>query len=113
MTSDFNGAIPNTCRPPPLTGDRPMMGGIWLECRVVFRLRARADLVIDTSKPTATTKLKRLLTDVFGPGAQGFRVLITSSFKSLGITRDARLIFKGQVLATALAIPADHIASSA
>lgn len=89
-----------------------MMGGIWLECRVVFRLRARGDLVIDTSKPIAT-KLKRLLTDVFGPGAQGFRVLITSFFKSLGITRDARLIFKGQVLATALAIPADHIASSA
>jgi RNase adapter protein RapZ len=102
-----------TCRPPPLAGDRPVMGGTrLLECRVVFPLRARADLVIDTSNLTAT-ELKRPLTDSFGPRAQGVRVFITSFFKSLGIPRDARLIFKGEFLGTALALMADHIASSA
>ena len=78
---------------------------------MVFQLRARGDLVIDTPNLTAT-ELKRVLTDGFGAGAQGFRVFITSFFESLGIARDARLILKDQYLATAL-IPADHIVSSA
>ena len=77
------------------------MDGTRLECRVVFPLRARADFVIDTCN-VPPIELERQLTVDFGRGAGGFRVFVTFSSNFLGIPRDARRIFEGRFLATAL-----------
>src|SRR5260370_7050376 len=49
-----------TRRPHPLAGDRPVMDGIRLERRVLWPLRDRADLVIDTTLLTAAALKPRL-----------------------------------------------------
>jgi RNase adapter protein RapZ len=81
-----------TRRPHPLAGDRPVMDGIRLERRVVYAVRARADLLIDTSHLTAA-ELKRLLTGHFAQEISGLRVFITSFAYRHGVPRNADLIF--------------------
>jgi UPF0042 nucleotide-binding protein len=81
-----------TRRPHPLAGDRPVMDGIRLERRVLYPLRGRADLVIDTSQLTAAD-LRRLLNGHFALDGKGVRIFITSFSYRLGIPREADLIF--------------------
>jgi UPF0042 nucleotide-binding protein len=81
-----------TRRPHPLAGDRPVMDGIRLERRVVWPLRDRADLVIDTSHLTSAD-LKRLLSGHFALDARGLRVFVTSFAYRHGVPRDADLLF--------------------
>ena len=80
-----------TRRPHPLAGDRPVMDGIRLERRVLYALRGRADLVIDTSQSTPAD-LKRLVTAHFALDARRLRIFITSFSYRYGIPREADLI---------------------
>ena len=82
-----------TRRRHPLAGDRPVMDGIRLERDRVSPLRARADVVIDTSvlKPQ---ELKRLLTGHFGVCNQtGLGIFVTSFSFRQGVPREADLVF--------------------
>ncbi|HEV2301475.1 MAG TPA: RNase adapter RapZ [Stellaceae bacterium] len=81
-----------TRRPHPLAGDRPVMDGIRLERRMLYALRDRADLVIDTSQLTPAD-LKRLVTNHFALDARQLRIFITSFSYRYGIPREADLIF--------------------
>jgi UPF0042 nucleotide-binding protein len=80
-----------TRRPHPLAGDRPAMDGIRLERQVVFALRDRADLVVDTSNLTAA-ELKRLLTGHFVLTTSALRAFVTSFVYRHGGPREADLI---------------------
>ena len=93
-----------TRRPHPLAGDRPVMDGIRRERRVIFALRDRADLVIDTSLLTAAD-LKRLLTGHFALGASRLRIFVTSFAYRRGIPRDADLVFDVRFLANPHHVP--------
>jgi RNase adaptor protein for sRNA GlmZ degradation len=82
-----------TRRRHPLAGDRPVMDGIRLERDRVSPLRARADLVIDTSvlKPQ---DLKRLLIGHFGLGDRANLAIFVTSFSFReGLPREADLVF--------------------
>jgi RNase adaptor protein for sRNA GlmZ degradation len=82
-----------TRRRHPLAGDRPVMDGIRRERRLVSPLRARADVVIDTSvlKPA---DLKRLLAGHFALDDQpGLKVFVTSFSFRQGLPREADLVF--------------------
>ena len=82
-----------TRRRHPLAGDRPVMDGIRLERDRVSPLRARADVVIDTSvlKPQ---DLKRLLTGHFGLGGRpSLGIFVTSFSFRQGLPREADLVF--------------------
>ena len=82
-----------TRRRHPLAGDRPVMDGIRLERDRVSPLRARADVVVDTSvlKPQ---ELKRLLTGHFGLGGRPSLGLFVTSFSfRQGLPREADLVF--------------------
>lgn len=81
-----------TRRPHPLAGDRPVMDGIRLERRMLYTLRGRADLVIDTSQLTPG-ELKRLVSGHFGLDARRLRIFVTSFSYRYGIPREADLIF--------------------
>ena len=82
-----------TRRRHPLAGDRPVMDGIRLERDRVSPLRARADVVVDTSvlKPQ---ELKRLLTGYFGLGDRASLGIFVTSFSfRQGLPREADLVF--------------------
>jgi RNase adaptor protein for sRNA GlmZ degradation len=82
-----------TRRRHPLAGDRPVMDGIRLERDVVSPLRARADLVIDTSvsKPA---DLRRILAGHFALDSQRrLKIFITSFSFRQGLPREADLVF--------------------
>jgi RNase adaptor protein for sRNA GlmZ degradation len=82
-----------TRRRHPLAGDRPVMDGIRLERDRVSPLRARADVVVDTSvlKPQ---DLKRLLTGHFGLGNRANLAIFVTSFSfRQGLPREADLVF--------------------
>jgi RNase adaptor protein for sRNA GlmZ degradation len=82
-----------TRRRHPLAGDRPVMDGIRLERDRVSPLRARADVVVDTSvlKPQ---ELKRLLTGHFGLGDRASLGIFVTSFSfRQGLPREADLVF--------------------
>jgi UPF0042 nucleotide-binding protein len=82
-----------TRRRHPLAGDRPVMDGIRLERDRVSPLRARADVVVDTSvlKPQ---ELKRLLTGHFGLGDRASLAIFVTSFSfRQGLPREADLVF--------------------
>ena len=82
-----------TRRRHPLAGDRPVMDGIRLERDRVSPLRARADVVVDTSvlKPQ---ELKRLLTGHFGLSDRpGLGIFVTSFSFRQGLPREADLVF--------------------
>lgn len=93
-----------TRRPHPLAGDRPVMDGIRLERRVLYTLRGRADLVIDTSQSTPAD-LKRLVTGHFALDARPLRIFITSFSYRYGIPREADLIFDVRFLDNPYYIP--------
>lgn len=82
-----------TRRRHPLAGDRPVMDGIRLERELVSPLRARADLVIDTSvsKPA---DLKRILAGHFSlDDRPGLKLFVTSFSFRQGLPREADLVF--------------------
>jgi RNase adaptor protein for sRNA GlmZ degradation len=82
-----------TRRRHPLAGDRPVMDGIRLERDRVSPLRARADVVVDTSvlKPQ---DLKRLLTGHFGRSDRASLAIFVTSFSfRQGLPREADLVF--------------------
>lgn len=82
-----------TRRRHPLAGDRPVMDGIRLERDLVSALRARADLVIDTSvsKPA---DLKRILAGHFAlDDRPGLQLFVTSFSFRQGLPREADLVF--------------------
>jgi UPF0042 nucleotide-binding protein len=82
-----------TRRRHPLAGDRPVNDGIRLERERVSPLRARADLVIDTSALTVAD-LRRLLQGHFAlDAAPGVNVFVTSFSYRNGLPRDADLVF--------------------
>jgi RNase adapter protein RapZ len=86
-----------TRRPHPLAGDRPILDGIRRERQIVAPLRARADLLIDTSALTAND-LKRVLTGHFALEPGGLRVFVTSFAYRHGLPRDADLVFDARFL---------------
>jgi RNase adapter protein RapZ len=93
-----------TRRAHPLAGDRPVIDGIRLERRVVSALRARANLVIDTSDLTIA-ELKRLSTGHFALETVGLRVFVTSFAYRYGVPRGADLISDVRFLANPHYLP--------
>jgi RNase adapter protein RapZ len=76
----------------PVAGDRPVSDGIALERRLVSPLRARADLIIDTSA-LSPGDLKRLLHGHFAlDAAPGLAIFVTSFSYRHGLPRDADLV---------------------
>jgi len=76
----------------PAAGDRPVSDGIALERRLVWPLRARADLAIDTTA-LSPGDLKRLLHGHFAiDSAPGIAVFVTSFSYRHGLPRDADLV---------------------
>ncbi len=88
-----------TRRRHPLAHDRPIADGIKAERRLVTPLRARADLVIDTSSLTLGD-LRTLLSGKLGL-AGGLRMLVSvASFSyRYGLPREADLVFDVRFLA--------------
>ena len=83
----------------PLAVDRPLLDGIHHERALVSPLRARADVVIDTtSLPPA--EFKRTLAGHFGlEGERGLVVFVTSFAYRNGLPREADLVFDARFLA--------------
>ncbi|MEO0034454.1 MAG: hypothetical protein RLZZ501_477 [Pseudomonadota bacterium] len=84
----------------PLAADRPLQDGIRHERALLLPLRARADLVIDTSDlPPAA--LRRLLAGHFAPEQDrtGLVVFVTSFAYRNGLPREADLVFDARFLA--------------
>lgn len=82
-----------TRRPHPLAGDRPVMDGIAGERQLIEPLRARADLVIDTSS-LATKDLRQLLLGHFATERDQPLVVSMISFGYRnGLPREADLVF--------------------
>jgi UPF0042 nucleotide-binding protein len=76
----------------PAAGDRPVSDGIALERRLVWPLRARADLAIDTTA-LSPGDLKRLLHGHFAiDSAPGIAVFVASFSYRHGLPRDADLV---------------------
>ncbi|TVR99393.1 MAG: RNase adapter RapZ [Rhodospirillales bacterium] len=83
----------------PLAADRPVADGIALERRLLFPLRARADIVVDTSG-LGLGALKRILESHFGLGDKpDLCVFVTSFSFRLGLPREADLVFDVRFLA--------------
>ncbi|RAU24009.1 RNase adapter RapZ [Paramagnetospirillum kuznetsovii] len=88
-----------TRRRHPLAADRPLLDGIHHERTLVSPLRARADLLIDTtSQPPG--EFKRVLTGHFGlEGDRGLVVFVTSFAYRNGLPREADLVLDARFLA--------------
>ncbi|MEE8333787.1 MAG: RNase adapter RapZ [Alphaproteobacteria bacterium] len=82
-----------TRRRHPLAGDRPLMDGIHHERRLVSPLRARADLVIDTTGLTQND-LRRKLGQQYAIGAEtSFTLFLVSFAYRNGVPRESDLVF--------------------
>ena len=82
-----------TRRRHPLAADRPLMDGIRHERNVLARLRARAELVIDTSALTLG-QLRGMLEEEFGLAhLPGLAVTVESFSYGRGLPREADLVF--------------------
>lgn len=82
-----------TRRRHPLAQDRPLADGIIAERRLISDLRARADLVIDTSG-LLPADLRQMLTGHFAlQGTQTLTVVIMSFSYKRGVPRAADLVF--------------------
>ncbi len=82
-----------TRRRHPLAVDRPVTDGISAELRLLEPLRARADLVIDTSG-LAIADLRHLLQGHFAPASQpGMAIGVVSFSYRYGLPREADLVF--------------------
>ena len=83
----------------PLAEDRPVTDGIVRERRLVSPLRARADLVLDTTE-LAPGDFKRILQGNFGPRpGPGMTLFVTSFSYRQGLPREADLVFDVRFLA--------------
>jgi UPF0042 nucleotide-binding protein len=83
----------------PLAIDRPLTDGIALERRTIFPLRARADIVIDTSQ-LSLGELKRIVGEQFALRTEpGLAIFVTSFSFRLGLPREADLVFDVRFLA--------------
>lgn len=88
-----------TRRPHPLAADRPVLDGIARERQMLKALRARADLIIDTTELTPG-ELRRMLIGHFnGIAANGLTAFVTSFSYRNGIPREADLVFDVRFLA--------------
>jgi len=88
-----------TRRRHPLAQERPVADGIVAERRLVAPLRARADLVVDTSQFNPAD-LRRVLGGHFGLArGPGMSVLVTSFSYRNGLPRAADLVFDVRFLA--------------
>lgn len=82
-----------TRRRHPLAADRPLMDGIDHERRLVSPLRARADLVIDTTGLTQN-ELRRKLNQQYAIGAEpSFTLFLVSFAYRNGVPRESDLVF--------------------
>lgn len=83
----------------PLAASRPVSDGIAVERELIAPLRARADLVIDTTN-LSPGALKRIVDGHFDMAAQaGMSIFVTSFSFRLGLPRDADLVFDVRFLA--------------
>ncbi len=82
-----------TRRPHPLADDRPINDGIRHERNVMYPVRARADLTLNTSQ-FSQPELRRVLVGHFAlDAAPNLRVFITSFAFRHGLPREADLVF--------------------
>ncbi|CCG40317.1 RNase adapter RapZ [Magnetospirillum molischianum] len=82
----------------PLAIDRPLLDGIRHERALLLPLRARADLVVDTTG-LAPAALKRVLAGHFGLETdRGLVVFVTSFAYRNGLPREADLVFDARFL---------------
>lgn len=82
-----------TRRRHPLATDRPVPDGIQLERALLFPLKQRADVTIDTSQ-LSIHDLRRILSGNFHRDAQAaLQVFVTSFSFRLGLPREADLVF--------------------
>ena len=88
-----------TRRRHPLAQGRPVADGIAMERRLVAPLRARADLVIDSSHLTPAELRQQLLGRLGLHGRQGMSIFITSFSFRQGLPREADLVFDVRFLA--------------
>lgn len=88
-----------TRRRHPLAQGRPVADGIAVERRLVAPLRARADLVVDSSHLTPADLRQQLLGRFGLEGAQGMSVFVTSFSFRQGLPREADLVFDVRFLA--------------
>lgn len=87
-----------TRRRHPLAGDRPLLDGIRHERRLILPLRARADIVLDTST-LPPGQLKHLIEGHFGVRREGALVVFVTSFAYRnGLPREADLVFDARFL---------------
>ncbi len=82
-----------TRRRHPLAQGRPVADGIAVERRLVAPLRARADLVIDSSHLTPADLRQQLLGRLGLQGTQGMSIFVTSFSFRQGLPREADLVF--------------------
>lgn len=88
-----------TRRRHPLSQGRPVADGIAMERRLVAPLRARADLVIDSSHLTPADLRQQLLGRFGLQGTQGMSIFVTSFSFRQGLPREADLVFDVRFLA--------------
>jgi UPF0042 nucleotide-binding protein len=82
-----------TRRRHPLADDRPVPDGIQRERALLFPLKERADVVLDTTQ-LSIHDLRRILAGTFSLDAQpALQVFVTSFSFRLGIPREADLVF--------------------
>ncbi|MGP1257115.1 MAG: RNase adapter RapZ [Kiloniellales bacterium] len=80
-----------TRRRHPLAQERPLADGLAAERTMTAPLKARADLVVDTSN-LAVADVRRLMTGHFGLGTSGLAVFVTSFSFRQGLPREADLV---------------------
>ena len=80
-----------TRRRHPLAQERPLADGLAAERTMTAPLKARADLVVDTSN-LAVADVRRLMTGHFGLGTAGLAVFVTSFSFRQGLPREADLV---------------------
>lgn len=95
-----------TRRRHPLAQGRPVADGIAMERRLVAPLRARADLVIDSSHLTPADLRQQLLGRFGLQGTQGMSIFVTSFSFRQGLPREADLVFDVRFLANPYYDPA-------
>jgi len=82
-----------TRRRHPLAGDRPLMDGIHHERRLVSPLRARADLVIDTTGLTQNDLRRKLSQQYAIETEPSFTLFLVSFAYRNGVPRESDLVF--------------------
>ncbi len=82
-----------TRRRHPLDSDRPVPEMIQIERRLLSRLRARADVVIDTTGMSPWNLRERLRDQFIGDGGVGMSLFVTSFGFRFGVPREADLVF--------------------